>query len=250
MKTKEMPVEVVDNGTTTIEIPMDTLMQPSQMISLKIGYETKEAALVMEAVKKSVSRMIKIREARINSHGEILQKEVSGTIKSFTENSFTLITREDLDGTYGEDHEKTIRIDNPLGIIPLLPSTPEDYRPFRFCPKRIKGYLEFILRVKKLAEKNISRSHSATLYYFTGEKKKEIIECEIVKANRSNLEIIQIKLTKFKEDNKIQSILLASSENPISKVKLHITPSRYLYKIRISTGQRHVFSGFDDYEEN
>ena len=251
MKKEDRVMGVIGNGTITIEFPIAGIagsVEPKQMISLKSAYKISASSL-MEMVKANVSKTIQLRIVRMDSHGEILKKDISGVVKSFTENSFNLFVGEDMDGTYEEGRLTTIRIDNPIGIIPLLPSTPINFNPCKLDSGKMRNFFNFLSKLRKPVMENVGKPHTATLFHYSGKGKYEKTKCEIVKVNRSNFEIKIFRVIKFDENRKVASIETHSSKNPIVKVKLHVTPRRYLYKVIIHPGVKYISSGIDDYGE-
>jgi len=238
---------IVVNGNTTIiefENSDKCKVRPSDLIIFTKEY-LEYVPELLKKIKKSIGHTIELRITRMKLNGEIQEKVIMAYVVAILdEKTFEITTTEDMDSKYDYPFPITIRIDNPLGLVPTLPE--RDYiNIYRFDSKELnRKYFSFLCEAKKILRSGLDKKHSTTLTYRFNDHIKKVVDCELKKVNKSNIEMSEFRSRSY-NDGKLVSVLLGKG----TQVVLNICPEFYLSRCSITTEREHDISPYDDGEE-
>lgn len=239
-----MTEQVLTTNKVVVEFPNYEFIEPAELITLSKEYKNRKAEII-DVLRKNKGRLMSIFIARMQHAGMWGKKKITGTVYSVSDNQFTFITNEDYYSKYENNIELIINFENILGNVPLLLSM-EEVIPFKFG-KKFDGYLKFKREIRCLLKKEVGVAHSAILYFRYGKDnflRREgnfHIECEILKVNRSNVEIRHSKSLAFINKN---NHYLVTGEYEM--VKNFVSLDCYLWKVVISPGIKSLSNSFDE----
>ena len=219
------------NETITLEhLRFYYLTKPENLISLSERYKTKEIPLLLEYIKKNPNGC-SIYFIRLGHKPKILY----GEVKDIANNGFWFESYDSFEYS-GKSEQPTrsyIRTDNVLGWIPLCPpesNKENNFNPFteHICPET-EDYFEFLEEVKEFFEKCLSKKHKATLCLRYSDGSKEIIDCEIIEVNKSNVLVSIFQLRRYNRGQIIHEDLTKNEKNI-----LYISAENYLQRCDVS----------------
>lgn len=232
-----------------IEFPDFKTVEPSDLITFSDEYEAHRAELVSTLQMIEGKNGFMLRTVRVGRDGNIKSLDRVGTVENLNKDGFTFISQMGGEGFKDDDQgEKThIRFNNVLGEVPLLPSTQIE-NPFDFG-SHFESYLIFQEKVRTLLKEGVGKTHKLTLHlrygkdYPTRRNGKFFVEGEILKVNKSNLEINRLKSFSGNMDNYTLDIV------PKEKAIRFITSKCYIWKVEYLPDVKNQINPFDTEED-
>lgn len=241
-----MTQETLLTHPVVIEFPDFKSIEPEDLITFSNQYETHRSEIISTLRLIQDKSGFNLMTVRVGHDGQLKWKERTGMVRSVTDDGFTFISRIEGEGVKDDDHgEKTyIRFHNVLGEVPML-SSMHLATPFKFGGQ-LTGYLAFQKKVKNLL---VGEVNSARIFLRYGKdyprrKNGKILECEILKVNKSNIEIKFFRGDAGEEGHR--SIELSPGRK---KIVRFITSKFYISKIQYSKGIKNTINAFDEGEE-
>lgn len=218
-----------------VTFPNQNNILPKDLISLSKEY-VMHIPQLMEHIQKEYVTILFLRK----EVDGIFRKKVEGKVSkiNFSDKSFDFCPKEN-EETGSVIHCRT---DNVLGLIPIIPDC--DINPFQNShTKQGMEYIHSLRKMRELAKLCVGTTHKAVLFYRDKNARTEEICSEIIKVNKSNLEIINHKSERIFEGGK--SVILGKRNT----TELNISTKKYLYGISVIFGSEHNISPFDDGDE-
>lgn len=232
-----------------IEFPDFKTVEPSDLIIFSEQYEVHRSEIISTLKAIQDKSGFNLMTVRVGQDGQLKWKERTGTVRSVTDDGFTFISQ--IGGEGVKDHDEGEKADigfyNVLGEVPMLPSM-HLASPFKFGGQ-LTGYLAFQKKVKNLLSVKVGEINSTKIYLRYGKdyprrKTGKIIECEILKVNRSNMEI------KFFKSDTGENVTRCIEISPgRKKIVRFITSKFYISRVECSPGIKNTINAFDEGEE-
>lgn len=213
-------------------------IESSDLLKLSDEYVFHQQNELVPVLKKNNNKCFKLIIARMENDGNWGKKTVTGKICDVSDDGFSFFTSSD----YYEDYEKPIKkfisFKNVLGDVPMLIDAPDDMNPFKFNQIfPLVYYFKKLEKMKKLLESCVGIVHHVKLFFRYDEKHHDLregnffMDCEILKVNKSNVEIKHLRSFAFLDINKSYVDLV-----PRNQIQSYISPECYLWKIAVSFG--------------
>jgi len=227
-------------------------VEPEELVTFNDEYRALRHRL-RPFLKDNLWKLIEIPAVRIQGDGSVQRKVITGRVLAVNESSFTIITKQDLSGgTYHSLTKIHIRLDNVLGVVPLLPGY-EDMDPFTISSgQHLKEYFECMENMRALMQKCIGTEHAATLWYRYSHKKpifregKYRVECEILEVNKSNVKYKHVRTFVHLPGSTIYDYV---DLVPRVDFDRYVAPDRYLVGFSVAFGESHPNRLHDDHDE-
>jgi hypothetical protein len=223
-------------------------IEPQELIRLNLEYNNCIPEL-KDLLRKNKDKNLELPFVRIKPNGFILYKKIFGTIGELKENQFQFTSNKDIDGNqYEEKRIFTIRLDNVLGTIPLLPSM-SNINPFENnSSEKTKEYFDVLLEMKELMKNYSGLQHAAILFYRYDKKNYLFrngnykVECKITQVNNSNIEYEHYRTFSFisKDESYVDYVPRTGD------IDRFIAPDRYLWKVEIDPNREHNINPYDE----
>jgi len=223
------------------------LVEPENLISLSDAY-TEKVPEIREFLQNNLQKTVEILLCRINSNGSFNRKLISGIVKTVDDSRFTLLTAEDFHSKYDNLITLTVRFENVLGDVPLLPHQ-SAIHPYEIeSSKQFSDYFQiFIPKMMTLMKSCIGTTHAATVYYHYSKTQplhrngNYKVECSILEVNRSNFKYDHARTISFidKEHSYVNIV-------PNRDVDRYIAPDRFIKKVTVHFGDTHHINPHDD----
>jgi len=238
----------MNTQSKTVLFPDFGNIEPENLISLTKEYVNEHVPKLINFVKKNEGKTKEISFKRINPNGVISEKIIFGTIGKTNGNHFIFTANTDMNGTISEiPMVFTVRWDNVLGMIPILPSKKGMSVYEDSSSTETKKYFEVLGDMKNLLQKSIGLNGHVKAFYRYNEQNRLYrdgnfcVECQPLKVNNSNFEYYHYKTSAYiSKDDYYADILQRNNE-----VDRFIAPDRYLYKVQY-VGSPYSGNSIDD----
>ena len=222
-------------------------IEPEDLTTFSKEYK-EHIPLLKKYITENRKKICEVKLMRITENGSLKERIILGAIGSISENNFEFYSNIDINGTYYEDsHKILIRLDNVLGIIPMLPSV--TIYPFENdSSKATRNYFRALKKMTDLMKQSVGIKHSAFLFYRYDKKNPTLrngnyqVECEITKVNKSNVEYQHYRTFSF-VDKENSYVDIVPRDNEVDRF---IAPDRYLQKVQIFFGTSPKINPHDD----
>jgi hypothetical protein len=226
-------------------------IEPEDLITFNEEY-TQIIPKLFTFLRDNLWKIVEVPAVRIAGDGSIQRKVITGRVMTVNENSFNIVTNQDFSGGIYEVPRKLhVRLDNVLGIVPLMPGC-EDMDPFTVSSdENLKEYFNTLEEMRMLMQRCLEMKHAATLWYCYSQKKevfregKYRVECEILEVNKSNIKYKHIRtFAQLPGSKKYDYVDLVPRED----FDRFIAPDRYLVGFSVLFGESHPNRLHDDYK--
>lgn len=224
-------------------------IEPEDLIAFNEEYRSTTPKL-LKFLRDHLWKIVEIPSVRMIGDGSIQRKVITGRVLTVNGNSFTIVTKQDFSGGIYEIPKKLhVRLDNVLGIVPLLPGC-EDMDPFTVSSdENLKEYFNILGEMKMLMQRCLETKHAATLWYFYSQKKevfregKYRVECEIIEVNKSNVKYKHVRTFAHLPGSKTYDYVDLVPREDFDRF---IAPDRYLVGVSVLFGESHPSRLHDD----
>lgn len=131
------------------------------------------------------------------------------------------------DRQYEQPVSKVIRLDNPLGEIPMLPSFKHDH--VLQIGESLPGFQDFISKVRMTLEQKLGEK--VKLFYKNDDHSYSVIDCEIIFVNKGNIFTNDLREIHVVE-NKSKAVNLLALRK---KNHRYVSEKGFLYRVELSS---------------
>jgi hypothetical protein len=219
-------------------------VEPSDLTSFTPAYLDHIPELRKYLVSSFNKAPIRLLLKRIEGNS-FIEKIVTGTVVSLSENQFVFKTKEDLNNQYEHTTSIVIRTDSVLGVIPLLPSA-KDISIATISPD-FKRYLRVVAQMRQLliscegTEKIVRIDYRFDKNNLVKRNGNYHVLCQIKKVNKSNIEYLQLRASAYINDD--QRIVELGAHDKIARF---ISPDCYISSVQIFADESYQFNFHDD----
>lgn len=205
-------------------------VEPEDLISFSREYESYRVNELIPALYKTVGKITTVITMRMGHDGFAHKKSYNGRIGEIHKNGFFL--------KFGDTEQegKFINFYNILGEVPLLLTAPDDLNPYKMdSSETLMGYFPKLNEMIELLKTCEGTEKSVKLFFRYDKEHKlfrngdYVVECEVLKVNRSNVEINELLIRSFTSKENFYSEV-GSGEKVIS----FISSDCYLHKVIVS----------------
>ena len=233
---------VSEIDTESIYFPQFALVEPHELLSFHPSYTDGHVPFLKRYLTENLNRTdTHLTLKRVQPSGLLLGKTVSGVVKGVFDNYVQFYTNQDVENEYDEYRDITIRFDNVLGIIPLIPQLPNSPEIDLVTISNSNEFFSYTQVLEKmtdlLSRAAVAETHTATIY-FRYKKEDEVrfhgnykVDCKILEVNKSNVLIQHHKTSAYVSP---EEFIVESA--PYNKYIRYIAPQYYMRGVTIEFG--------------
>lgn len=205
-------------------------VEPENLISFSSEYEEYRQCTLIPNLKSMKGKVVSIIVTRIGHDEDVRREKLTCTIGELTSHGFFVKIGED-----NEVIEKFINFYNVLGEVPML--VEDNINPYQVDSSEIfTGYFSKLNLMRNLL-KTCEKTKKSVKLFFRYDKDHEmfrngdyVIECNIIKVNKSNVEVKKILTRSFVSKENLYSEVGSDK----TKIVSFVSSDCYLHKVTVS----------------